>query len=285
MKTRLIILFLIVFVIGCQLSKEPLQIVQPVKPSLSTENATISIAAFNIQTFGKTKAGKPEVMEILARTISGFDIVAIQEIRDISDTAIERLEEEVDALGTDYDYIIGPRLGRKRSNYKEQYAYMYRTDTVNPGFWYTFDDIDNNLFHREPFIAGFKAKKGSFDFILIVIHTDPDNATEEINALNEVIKDVKGKFPSERDLIILGDLNSDCDYYSESLPNSIPNTTWLIPNSGDTTVKKSFCTYDKIIISDDTREDYTDVAGVYRCDIKHNRTQEQAEKVSDHYPV
>lgn len=42
----------------------------------------ISIASFNIQVFGRTKASKPEVMEILVRTISKFDIVAIQEIRD-----------------------------------------------------------------------------------------------------------------------------------------------------------------------------------------------------------
>ncbi len=180
---------------------------------------------------------------------------------------------------------------------------MYRTDTVNPGFWYTFDDSKDNsennsednsdnssgndLFHLDPFIAGFKAKNGNFDFILIVIHTDPDEATEKINALPKIMKDVKGKFPSEGDLIILGDLNSDCDcdYCSEFLPNPIPDTTWLIQNSADTNVKNTFCTYDKIIISDDTREDHTNVAGVYRFDIKHSLTPEQAVDVSDHYPV
>ncbi len=69
------------------------------------------------------------------------------------------------------------------------------------------------------------------------------------------------------------------------MPNPIPNTAWLIPNSADTTVKESYCTYDKIIISDDTKEDYTDVAGVYRFDIKHNLSHDQSAQVSDHYPV
>ena len=56
-------------------------------------------------------------MDTIVKIISQFDIVAIQEIRD--------------KFGTDYNYVIGPRLGRTSSS-KEQYAYMYRADTVEP---------------------------------------------------------------------------------------------------------------------------------------------------------
>ncbi len=109
---------------------------------------TITIANFNIQVFGKSKAGKPSVMKVLAQTITNFDIVAIQEIRDKSGTAIKKLETVVDALGTDYDYIIGPRLGRTSS--KEQYAFIYNTETIVAGEVYTYDDSEKDLFHREP---------------------------------------------------------------------------------------------------------------------------------------
>ena len=40
-------------------------------------------------------------MAILADTIAKFDIVAILKIRDSTGTAIEALEREVDALGTE----------------------------------------------------------------------------------------------------------------------------------------------------------------------------------------
>ncbi|MDA3788831.1 MAG: hypothetical protein PF503_10105 [Desulfobacula sp.] len=50
---------------------------------------TIKIASFNIQVFGRSKASKPEVMEVLSSIISQFDIVAIQGIRDKSGTAIK----------------------------------------------------------------------------------------------------------------------------------------------------------------------------------------------------
>ena len=126
----------------------------------TTVPETITIASFNIQVFGQTKASKPEVMAILAEIISDFDIVAIQEIRDTSGTAIEQLESSVDALGTDYSYIIGTHLGRTSS--KEQYAYLYRTQTIEPLDSYTFDDV-TDIFHREPFIAYFRTKVGNFD--------------------------------------------------------------------------------------------------------------------------
>ena len=146
-------------------------------PKWEKTETTIKIASFNIQIFGRSKADKPEVMGTLAKIINEFDLVAIQEIRDSSGTAIDKLEESVDALGVDYEYIIGPRLGR--SNSKEQYAFMYRTDIIEPISDATYEDPDD-LFHREPFMAYFKLKNGSFDFVLINIHTDPDDATKEI---------------------------------------------------------------------------------------------------------
>jgi len=76
---------------------------------------TIKIASFNIQVFGRSKASKSEVMEVLTRIISQLDVVAIQEIRDKSGKAIKDLEVAVDDLGENYDFILGPRLGRTSS--------------------------------------------------------------------------------------------------------------------------------------------------------------------------
>ena len=43
---------------------------------------TIRIATFNIKVFGPTKAGKPDVMSVLAGIVRKYDIVAVQEIKD-----------------------------------------------------------------------------------------------------------------------------------------------------------------------------------------------------------
>jgi len=260
-------------------------------PAFDSANDTITIASFNIQVFGTTKAGKPEVMSILAKIISQFDIVAIQEIRDSSGTAIKDLEAAVDALGTDYDYIIGPRLGRTSS--KEQYAYMFRTGTVEPLNSRTFED-PADVFHREPLIAEFKAKNGKFDFTIVNIHVDPDEADDEIDALGSLMS-ILQEDQTERDFIALGDMNSDCAYFQETTGwelswtdpyNDASLYLWLIDNGKDTTVGSNTCTYDRIIITKATTgADWTGQAGVYRFDEIYGLAPDQAKKVSDHYPV
>ena len=254
--------------------------------ALSTCN-TIKIASFNIQIFGVSKALKPDVMDILADTISKFDLVAIQEIRDKTGTAINDLEAAVDALGTDYDYIVGPRLGRSTS--KEQYAYIYNTGTITAGSSYTYDDTARDIFSRNPYIAEFRAVAGSFDFVLISIHTAPDDATQEINALHDVVQDAQAHFKDEKDFIVLGDFNADCSYFDEdnmASPLRAGCYKWVITNEIDTNLAKSFCTYDRIVITKAaTAEDYADECGVYRFDQIHDLTAKAAKKVSDHYPV
>lgn len=223
-------------------------------------------------------------MEILAKTITSFDIVAIQEIRDKSGTAIKKLEVDVDALGTNYDYIIGPRLGRTTA--KEQYAFFYNTDTVTELDSYTYDDSASDTFHREPFIAHFKAKSATFDVVIINIHVDPDDAKSEINDLPNVITDATTHF-SESDVVLLGDLNADCDYFDENdqtSPLRTGNFRWLISNDMDTNVAASSCTYDRIISTSTLNEDYTGNSGVFRFDQKYELDCEPKE-VSDHYPV
>jgi len=257
-----------------------------IKTNLPKGSDTIIIANFNIQVFGKAKVRKTDVMVVLAKTISQFDIVAIQEIRDASGTAIKNLESAVNAMGTDYEYRIGPRLGRTSS--KEQYAFIYNTRTISVGESYTFDD-PADFFHRDPFIASFKSNDGYFDFVLITLHADPDDATREINSIPMVVKDAQSHFPDEKDFIVLGDLNADCKYFDEddqtsSLRN--PEFKWLITNDMDTNLAKSSCTYDRIVITNlTTTEDYAGKSGVFRFDTVFGLTQSMAKKISDHYPV
>lgn len=89
---------------------------------------TLRIGSFNIQIFGITKASKPEVMDTLARIIRTYDIIAIQEIRDASQTALPALVDLANSDGSQYSYVVSERLGRTTS--KEQYAYIYNTQTV-----------------------------------------------------------------------------------------------------------------------------------------------------------
>ena len=45
-----------------------------------SESGEITIATFNIQNLGPTKAGKPDIIAQLAEIIQQFDVVAVQEV-------------------------------------------------------------------------------------------------------------------------------------------------------------------------------------------------------------
>lgn len=249
----------------------------------SSKNCKLRVGAFNIKIFGQSKASNQEVMNTLAKVVRKYDIVGIQEIRDSSQTALPALVSEVNEDGSKYSYVVSDRLGR--TNSKEQYAYIYNTKTVElEGTPKTYPEPSNtDPFHREPYIATFKS--GDFDATYLLIHTDPDEATSEINALSDVIEYVEDENPEESDIILMGDLNADGSYFNENSQNSLSKYHWLIGNSLDTTTGSTDYTYDRIITTDSAYKEFTGESGVFRFDSTYGLSSEETTAVSDHYPV
>jgi len=135
---------------------------------------TITIASFNPRIFGTTKAEKPAILQEIASIIRRFDIVAVQKIRDKSETAPKELLTAVNADGSyHYDMLIGPRLGRTSS--KEQYAFFYRTSSVVPIGSTTIWQDTSDKFEREPFFAMLMtAQSNTYDRMAETISTQED---------------------------------------------------------------------------------------------------------------
>ena len=248
-------------------------------------NPTITLASFNIQIFGKSKREKEDVMNVLTDIVQQYDITAIQEVRDSSEKTVPYFVSRLNSKsGKTYDYVVSPRLGRTSS--KEQYVFVYDTKTMQyTGKSFVWDD-SNDIFEREPFAAQFKS--GDLDFILVNIHTKPDDAGKEIMALEQVMKDTDAYFTDDNDVIVLGDYNSDGSYFSETINTGFRANTyyWVIGDDQDTTVAASDNTYDRIVFNKEfTQEDYTGESGIVRFDQSFNLAPDFTKKVSDHYPV
>jgi deoxyribonuclease-1-like protein len=252
------------------------------------EKDEITVGAFNIQVFGTTKASNDEVLDILSDIICRYDIVAIQEIRDSSGTAILDLMEKVNEKNPSYAYVVSERLGRTSS--KEQYAYIYNTAKVKLSSTpQTYPEpLGTDPFHREPYIASFSSADGDFIATFATIHTDPDEAEEEIDALTDVAEYCTEVLPGDEMVILMGDFNGDCSYFDEddtSSPLRSGEYSWLIGNDLDTTTKSTDCTYDRIVVLGDYQKYYTGDVGVIRFDELYDLDQDLTEDVSDHYPV
>ncbi len=244
----------------------------------------ILVASFNIQVFGESKLSKPQVVEVLARVVRNFDIVAIQEVRAKSDEILPAFVRAVNADGSRYQHVIGPREGRTSS--KEQYAFVYDTTRieVDPSSLGVFPDPQGRM-HRPPMHARFRTRvipaELAFTFWLVNIHTDPDEVPQELDALAGVFQAMQAARPDEDDVILLGDLNAGPPEFGSF--RRIPGIGWAV--AGTTTNTRRTKTYDNLVFAQPATGEYLGHAGVLDLQNSYGLSPDQALEVSDHCPV
>ena len=251
------------------------------------ELRSVKIAAFNTKTFGAKKSSDPDILKKVIQIIEKYDIILLQEIRNKDLDAVIELHNKLLETSPSYDYKISNPIGR--TSYKEQYAYFFNSDKITPLNEDTYPDHQDD-FEREPYIIHFKIKNSDTDFTLIGAHIKPGDAVKEIAQLDNVYDYTKETF-NEEDAFILGDLNSDCSYVSDeelnvAFFNVDKRFKSFIDRYQDTTATSTDCAYDRIIgtksISPFVQEGS---AKVFNFTEAWGLTQEEALKISDHFPV
>ncbi|MBJ23316.1 MAG: hypothetical protein CMB64_01475 [Euryarchaeota archaeon] len=244
----------------------------------------ISIASFNIKIFGKTKASNETVMAELVEIVSIYDIIAIQEVKDINqEVPYQFLELLNNNSETKFEMLLSERSGTQEDDKssQEQYIILYNPEiigVIDNGTLY--NDSVNDSFQREPFLAHLSVKNTTLDFVLGVIHTKPAAAEEEISALIDVFN-WSSEYFSDQDVMIVGDYNADCSYFDEEdiveLDIGSSEFLWAIPNEADTNLASSNCTYDRMVLTGDLKNNYNGKWGV------DNTFSESS--ISDHWPI
>lgn len=257
----------------------------PAQPYTNINPAeSIRIGSFNIQDFGESKIRRPEVMDILARVGRQFDILAVQEIQSKQYDILPLFLQQLNADGSRFDYVIGPRVGRGPQ--KEQYAFVFDTRSieVDRHALYTIDD-PQDLISREPLIGWFRVRgpppEQAFTFSLVNIHTDPDVAVQEVQALEQVFRAVRNDGRNEDDVIILGDYN--CNYRNMGALMRLPGAVSII--TGQATMVRGRSSNDNMVFALPATNEFTGRGGVFDFLRQYNLSEEQALLVSDHLPI
>ena len=115
----------------------------------------------------------------------------------------------------------------------------------------------------------------------------------ELNRVDEVFAESAafyGTGGSVASGIILGDLNADCSYLSQTKYRGLDlvaegaGFTWLIDT--DTTTSASDCAYDRFIVSGEIGLSILlGSAQPFLYDLSHSLTEELTRDVSNHYPI
>ncbi|XP_054906142.1 deoxyribonuclease gamma-like [Poeciliopsis prolifica] len=256
----------------------------------------MKIAAFNIQKFGRSKVSDPDVLKILVKIISRYDIIVILEVVDDTEESVTALMAALNKPRRKRHYTlrISSRLGRTR--YKEQFLFLYRDDMVELVGMYQSDDEktkgqDNT--DRDPYILRFRCKNTVLkDLVLIPVHTKPEDAVKELDELYDLFVHIKKKWKTNN-VMILGDFNANRPYVSKTKMKTIrirsdTNFHWLIGDDVDTTVSpKNTNSYDRIVVYGDEmlQAVVPKSAKAFNFQKAYKLSDEQAVKVSDHYPV
>lgn len=251
---------------------------------LAGSTVFLSVGSFNIANLGPSKISDPGRMELLARIAREFDVLVVLEVSDVGERAADSLLAWVNRVGEPvYAMYESPRVGR--GGEAEQYAVLYRTDRV--------DSLDGGVvagpgrWAREPLFA--RLWVGRSDFSMIGMHTKPARTPQELAALAVLADTVVAQY-GDSDVVLLGDLNADCQYFRpvhrEGHPLLDRRFVWLIGDDDDTNVALSSCAYDRIIVTEGLVDEVVrDSARVVRFDSLLGLPLDEAKRLSDHYPV
>ena len=223
-------------------------------------------------------------MSTLVDIVRRFDLLAIQEVRNIDQSVIPQFIRQINADGSRYSYIVGHRQGYTQS--KEQYVYLYDTakfrltsrpyEAPNP----------NGAMHRPPLVASFECTQAApgqgFSFTLLNLHVDPDTVDREFAALETLMPAIAANHQGEDDIIVLGDFNDSEKGIRRYrwLQNQLPlvRSTW-------STKVRSGRSIDNIVIDSARTAEYRNQSGVLDIARHYGLNEQQALLVSDHFPV
>jgi hypothetical protein len=226
------------------------------------------ILFWNIRTFGVHRA-TPEVGEQLQQIVSPYDVLLFAEIRSWEG---KEIRSYFDHYLSNYTMLISPPLHFCHSDThsgSEEYGLFVKNTFPYKVEMVSYEDPQCK-FIRRPF--GLKIHS-SPEYHILVFHSMPGNKQELI-----LLDDVLRHFSPN--VVLLGDLNTGCEYTSFSELNHFPirsNYTWVLPDKKYTNFHLN-CPYDRIIATYTSKNDLSFPKVL--CN-----GNEASRIGSDHYPI
>ena len=246
----------------------------------------LRLASWNIRKLSDNSRDDDELDKIV-KILLDYHLIAVSELLD--EKVLERIQEKLCDVGSEYGYQISDLVGKDGSKYRERYAFLYykaSVSVVKPGEFYP-DDTDN--FVRDPYWATFRA--GKFDFSVIAVHVSwGDRVAErraEIMQLGEVYKHVQEANGAEDDVILVGDFNREPDdttAYSNLM--ALPSMTRVFQLPHKSHIRDSSL-YDNIFFQTKYVTEFLGIFGIDKFDETDFGNDDVAANlaVSDHRPV
>lgn len=248
------------------------------------KETNLKILTWNIQDLGRSK--DDDELLFISKILKDYDLVAIQEVvaKDPAGAkAVAKIADNLNRLGSKWNYSVSNPTRSSSSNIKERYAYLWKTSKLKLKKDPELDKELELLIEREPYIGIFEMKNGTF-FYAINMHAKTYRNHPEIEISN--FKKYPKRFQT-KNLIILGDFNLNERHsvwnplYKMGFKPAIRNIKTSIKRK----CKKEQYMYkavDNIIFNSNSVEKVN--SGIIDF-VKNCNNLEKARLISDHFPV
>ena len=244
--------------------------------------ATISLCSWNLLNFGSTKSDAE--IDFIAHTVTGYDIVLIQEVVAVDDggaQAVSRLAAVLNRKGAKWHYAVSdPTVS---SAYKtERYAYLWQASRVSLVGKPWLEQQYKTEIDREPYYATFKA--GSRSFTLANFHAITKSKQPEREV--KYFKFLPAQYP-DLGIIFCGDFNLP---QTHTVFNPLKKMGYKPALTGQKTSLKQECIQDNCLASEFDNfffhaNKFSLVASGAIHFYRSFADMREARKISDHVPV
>jgi len=159
------------------------------------------LLSWNLENFGKSKS--ESTLQYIAKTINGYDIIAIQEVVAGSGgtQAVAKLAGELNRTGAKWEYTVSNPTSS--STYKtERYAFLWKTARVKKIGEAWLEKKYGLLIDREPYYCTFQGQGRQFTVVNFHAITKSKQPETEI----KYFKFLPAQYPS-LELVFAGDFN------------------------------------------------------------------------------
>jgi endonuclease/exonuclease/phosphatase family metal-dependent hydrolase len=245
-------------------------------------NEVIRIASFNIRGLDEARLGHPHLESVLARVVTSFDVVALQEVC-VDDPWL--LTRFLKRLGEgQYDYVMGLPDASSSERVCNVLVYNRATIELVEQRHYTVNDPDN-LIQRKPLVAWFRTRtanvQDAFTFSLVNVQLNPLSPKDELLQIGPVFRAVRSDGRGEDDVIMIGDFGVPAAHLAEATIGGglAPLVRYVATSTaGDAQP-------DNVLIDSIATSEFSGEAGVLDFMKICNLTLAEAQMVSDHLPV
>jgi hypothetical protein len=252
-------------------------------PALAPANTNqpIRIGSFNLSGLTIARLQDATAANALMQIVSGFDVLALQNVGADGDVMFTRLTERLNTGQRDYKFLIGPRVGSKER--QEQFAFIYDNARLETDRFqlYSIDD-PQDLLELEPLVAWFRVRQtpelSGFSFTLVNTRIVDERVLQELHMLPELVQSVRMDGRQEDDCVVVGDFGSDARQLA-AIPGS-----GLTPLNQEIT-KNDGRAVDNILISRTATGEWNGRSGALDFPAKLKLTVAAAGQVSEHLPV